>query len=70
MDTKIQAYDFVSLFAAGWDEAKIEQRIPCDNPYEDRDAWKYFIEGEDGLIHRMMKKIETKGTYLLRLGRR
>lgn len=62
MNSKID--DFIGLFASEWHNAKKEDRVPCSNPYEDRDPWKSFIEGEDGLIHRIMKRVETKAAPL------
>lgn len=64
MNTKLTTEEFLDLFADEWDKAQKEGRVPKVSLYENRNAWKSIIEGDDGIIRRIMDKLIEKYSIL------
>jgi hypothetical protein len=50
--------DFLNGFAAEWYAASDAGELPSGGPYGNRDVWKQFVEGESGLVARVLRRIQ------------
>lgn len=55
---------FISNFSDEWFAAVDNNQAPSFSPYEDRESWKEFIEGQDGLLSRVLSRINPKCRYM------
>src|SRR6266536_1597634 len=59
----VSAQDFLNAFADEWYAAVEAKTMPPGGPYGDRDAWKEFVEGEHGLIARVLYRLQPNVRY-------
>jgi hypothetical protein len=55
--------DFLTGFAREWYRVIAANALPPRGPYGDRDAWKEFVEGERGLIARVLCTLQPDLRY-------
>lgn len=60
---KISNRDFLDAFAEEWYTASDTKTIPPGGPYGDREAWKECVEGEQGLIARVLNRLHPTARY-------
>ena len=60
---RITETQFLEAFAEVWFAALDAGRVPSSGPYGNREAWKEFIEGEEGLLAQVLERLAKGGHF-------